>query len=275
MPFGPRKRPSPGSRRPFVQFFTAIAAIIATAYAFIRWRADNTHGGKSSLHAPVGNKPSVDDQRFYAFDEYKMYYETTEKVTEHRQTTNRWNYSVAIALLVAIALMFKWAADKPGNLIVGLIGVVSLCTLAVIFCFLWLNEIESFKSLNGAKFEVLNDMAPNVRFEDVEATSYEPFRREWERLTKSKGAKSIKLFGGRVALKSSGPELFFPRAFAVLFMAIGAVMVTAVTLGWGQGSRPFSPFATTPPSSSVTVNPTPGPPSTSIVPSSSPVSPTP
>jgi hypothetical protein len=38
-----------------------------------------------------------------SFDEFKLYYESTEKVTDRRLETNRWNYSICIATLVAIA----------------------------------------------------------------------------------------------------------------------------------------------------------------------------
>ena len=30
----------------------------------------------------------------HSFDEFKLYYESTEKVTDRRLDTNRWNYSI-------------------------------------------------------------------------------------------------------------------------------------------------------------------------------------
>jgi hypothetical protein len=34
-----------------------------------------------------------------AFDEFKLFYESAEKVTDRRNAANRWNYSICIAIL--------------------------------------------------------------------------------------------------------------------------------------------------------------------------------
>jgi len=40
----------------------------------------------------------------FSFDEFKLYYDSTEKVTDRRLETNRWNYSICVAILVAVAV---------------------------------------------------------------------------------------------------------------------------------------------------------------------------
>lgn len=45
----------------------------------------------------------------HSFDEFKLYYDSTEKVTDRRLDTNRWNYSICIAILVAIATITNWS----------------------------------------------------------------------------------------------------------------------------------------------------------------------
>lgn len=177
-----------------------------------------------------------------SFDEYKMYYETTEQVTDRRQAANRWNYSVSIALLVAIAVVFKWSTDKPSNLVAGLLVVEALSVTAIVFCYFWRKEIQSFKSLNAAKFEVLNKMAVRVRFEDGKLRSDQPFDKEWAILSKTGDAKPVGLLRGRLALASSGPELFLPIAFGSLFAAVGVGMIVAALIGWGSSPRSVSPF---------------------------------
>lgn len=39
----------------------------------------------------------------YSFEEFKLIYESAEKVTDRRLQTNRWNYVICIAISSAIA----------------------------------------------------------------------------------------------------------------------------------------------------------------------------
>ena len=143
-----------------------------------------------------------------AFEEFKLFYESAEKVTDRRLETNRWNYSICIAMLLAIAGIINWGLSKPPFLFVSLIAVAVICIMAMLFCALWIGQIRDFKSLNNAKFAVLNPMAPSVSFSapDAEArVSYAPFAREWEALQQAEAVQemaSVKI----VALKSSNME---------------------------------------------------------------------
>lgn len=57
-----------------------------------------------------------------SFDEFKLYYDSTEKVTDRRLETNRWNYSICIAMLVAIAIITNWSLTNPTLTWIGLAG---------------------------------------------------------------------------------------------------------------------------------------------------------
>jgi hypothetical protein len=193
-----------------------------------------------------------------SFEEFKLYYESTERVTERRLSTNRWNYSVAVAILVAIAGLVKWSSDKPSFLLVGLGGVLILSFVAVIFCTHWLQQIEDFKALNQAKFEVLAEMAPRLTFDaqgsSAGTISYCPFDKEWIKLQNAQVATRIP-FLRQIALRSSTPELFIPRAFRALFAGIAAAAILAGILNWSTIAKSPSPFTTTPSSTSTTPTP--------------------
>src|SRR4051812_6800532 len=121
-----------------------------------------------------------------SFDEFKLYYESTEKVTDRRLETNRWNYSICIAILVAIATIARWSLSTATLIWVGLAAIVVLDLMAILFCALWVGQIRDFKKLNNAKFTVLNAMAPQIEF-DLDhpgaVGSFCPFDREWKKLT--------------------------------------------------------------------------------------------
>lgn len=170
----------------------------------------------------------------FSFDEFKLYYESAEKVTDRRLSANTWNYSICIAIIVAIAGIVKWSTGNQQFFYVGLTAVFMLCMMATLFCSLWLGQIVDFKSLNNAKFKVLNDMAPHIEFDlshPNQITSFTPFEKEWHELEEAKAAVEI---GERriVALKSSNIEYFIPKAFRLVFFLLSLTVVTAIVFNW-------------------------------------------
>ena len=174
---------------------------------------------------------------YYNFEEFKVYYESTERVSDRRIATTRWNYSVGVAVLGGVALLIKLALENDTFFALGLLAAAFVSTIAAIFSYLWLRQIDDFKSLNNAKFEVLNAMAPNIRFpresdggsRTQPMQSYEPFRREWEHLQQAKSV--VKVRGSKLnltALSASNIERFIPKCFLLLF---GAASVVSLTIG--------------------------------------------
>jgi len=121
--------------------------------------------------------------------------------------------------------------------------------MAFFFCSYWIKQIDDFKALNTAKFAVLEEMAPNVVFDQSatpEARSFEPFKKEWENL---KSAQALQPIPGHVhrilALRSTREEYFLPRAFRVLFAIVFAGTVAFVIASHGAVFAHLSPFSGT------------------------------
>lgn len=187
------------------------------------------------------------DQKL-SFDEFKLYYESAEKVTDRRLETNRWNYSICIALLIAVAGVTKWSLATPVVVWIGLSAVVVLCVMAILFCMLWIGQIRDFKKLNTAKFAVVNEMCPLIEFDADKpgaVRSYRPFEREWSKLGELNALEEMAR-SNVVALKSSNIEYFIPKAFAVLFACILAALVAVVISNWPPSklAQPTSPTTT-------------------------------
>jgi len=169
-----------------------------------------------------------------SFEEFKLYYESAEKVTDRRLETNRWNYTVCVAILIAVAVITKWTFATTSLVWVGLAAVTVLCTMAILFCVLWVGQIRAFKNLNNAKFEVLNQMAPNLEFDHDKPgalVSFRPFEKEWTKLSETNSLEEMGK-SNIVALKSSNIEYFIPKAFAALFCAILLVLALIVAFNW-------------------------------------------
>jgi hypothetical protein len=170
----------------------------------------------------------------FAFEEYILFYESTEKVTDRRLSANRWNYSICTAILVAVAVILNWGLAKPNYMIYSLIIVIILGSMATLFCSLWIGQIRDFKELNNAKFKVLNDMTHYIVFSENQndpRVSYSPFDKEWKSLKKSKATVEISR-SKIVALKSSNMEYLIPRAFKILFISVIILIFVFILFNW-------------------------------------------
>lgn len=174
----------------------------------------------------------VQKKQKVGFDEYKLFYESTEKVTDRRLSANKWNYSICTAILVAVAAITSWGLSKPSFVLVSVVAIIILSGMAALYCSLWIGQIRDFKALNNAKFDILNKMAPDVIFGDSESdprVSFCPFEKEWQSLQKANAIQEISQ-PNIIALKASNMEYLIPRTFRVLYILIivGVAVISAV-----------------------------------------------
>lgn len=167
----------------------------------------------------------------YSFKEVEMMVASAEKVTERRINNNKTNYSVNIAVIIAIAFIWRWTITHTDYFFCGQLMIIIIGSLAILFCSLWIKQITDFKLLNAAKFEVINEMSENIIFESSNTTldiiSYEPFKKEWEKLKKLKGLQE-QTQNRIVVLKSTFTEYFIPKSFRIIFMLILAFSIISI-----------------------------------------------
>jgi ABC-type multidrug transport system fused ATPase/permease subunit len=165
-------------------------------------------------------------ERFH-FDEFKMFYESTEKVIDRKYLINKWNYTVSIAILIAITVIFNWSITSHTFILPALIIIVILSIMAIIYSYVWIQQIKDLKQLNNAKFKVLNEMAEHISFgEDSKDTriSHRPFEKEWELLQNMQATvKSTQ--SNLTILKGSKSEYIVPKSFITLFSVIIIMIV--------------------------------------------------
>lgn len=172
-----------------------------------------------------------------SFEEFKLIYESTEKVTDRRLTNNKLNYTICIATVVAIGVIWKWVIENSNYFFSGLLLVTILTSLAIFFCSLWIRQILDFKNLNSAKFEVMNEMAENLFFTDAEndimVVSFKPFEKEWQKLSKINALQEVSK-SNLIALKSSNTEFFIPKAFRIIFIIMFLVSIITIVINPSQ-----------------------------------------
>ena len=174
---------------------------------------------------PVGKKLS--------FEEYELFYKSTEKVTDWRHAANRWNYSICLALLIAIVALGRWGLSDPKLLAVSILAMIILASMAILFCSLWIEQIEDFKALNNEKFSVLNEMAEHVVFSadmNDPRMSYSPFEREWKQFNRKKEHKGTQI----IALESTKLEYWVPKAFRIIYACIIVFVTVIFIINWEE-----------------------------------------
>jgi hypothetical protein len=183
---------------------------------------------------PLPMDPEQERNTTCSFEEFKLIYDSAEKVTDRRLAKNSQNYSISVGIILAIAVIANWSISNPPYRFSGFTLIAVISGMASVYAKLWLKQILDFKLLNTAKFEVLNEMAPYIEFPaktngEKSIVSYQPFKREWEIMSEMKALQNTRQYGFK-ALKSTSEELFVPNAFFVIFTATTSVSLVAILL---------------------------------------------
>lgn len=131
------------------------------------------------------------------FDQYKLYAELTDKISERRQKVATIYISLLTFLLSLLSLTIK-DNHFTGSIISLLIVYFSGISVSVI----WFANIASYKQLNKIKFKVLHELENDLPFKG--------FQREWE-IEKEEKHKYIRL---------TKIEGYMPIFFGVMFTVI-------------------------------------------------------
>jgi len=183
----------------------------------------------------------IADDAFYTFQEYEMFYATTEKVTEWRQSLNRFNYSISSAIVVGIAAIANWSLTTPRYATVGVASLVFIPLLGIQFCSAWKKQIGDYKQLNNAKFKVLAHMAPRLAYSsdyDKDITPPCPFDREWKELEAERATTTVKGLNIK-ALSASQQEYNLPRGFQAIYALTLGSAIFALIVNWGNFTNPL------------------------------------
>jgi hypothetical protein len=177
----------------------------------------------------IGETASGSQKTRVHFEEFRMYLDTAERITDRRLELNKSNAATSLLIIAGIGAISSWSFGKPDVQPHAVFVVGAISVLAAIFCRWWWRQIISYKDLNGAKFEILNEMAPLVVFSDgTSCSSYEPFAKEWDAMERKKALSKYK---NRLALGASLSELTVPITFMIAFCAIFVITATISVVG--------------------------------------------
>lgn len=163
----------------------------------------------------------------YSFEEFRMMYESTEKISERKIAFTRANTTTCIAIIAGQGLAASWGYDKAGISDIVAAVILFISALGVVFCLYWHGQLWTFKQLNDAKFKVLKEMADYVVFPDYKERkirSMSPFEREYAHYKASGGLTSVR---GLVLPKANFAETIVPYSFLAFY-----VLTALLALVW-------------------------------------------
>ncbi|MGD9978970.1 MAG: hypothetical protein AB7H66_12135 [Hyphomonadaceae bacterium] len=173
----------------------------------------------------MGKKDKPDSagqaKRNYSFEEFRMMYESTERISERKIAFTRANSTLCIAIIAGQGLAASWGYGRPAidGTVAAMILFISL--LGIVFCLYWHGQLWTFKQLNDAKFKVLKEMADHVVFPDYSARkirSMSPFEREYAIYKELGGLTSVR---GLLLPKANLAETIVPYSFLIFFAVTG------------------------------------------------------
>jgi hypothetical protein len=131
---------------------------------------------KSSLpEAPLAEHGSPN--REHLLEQYKLYVEMADRVSQRRTQANAFYVSLLLALLAWLTFLadrdFSSAAEDAVLVGTGIAGIF--------VCFIWYVHIRSYRQLNSGKFKVIHEMEQLLPFPCYD--------REWELLEEGQDKK--------------------------------------------------------------------------------------
>jgi len=90
--------------------------------------------------------------RAHLFEQYKLYVESADQISQRRSSTNSFMLTVNAALVTLYGLTtpFKPAGVALWHLLVPVAGIL-VCTA-------WFSLVENYRSLNSVKFKVIHEL---------------------------------------------------------------------------------------------------------------------
>lgn len=136
----------------------------------------------------------------HLLEQYKLYVEMADRISQRRDQSNKFYATVysalAAVLLLAVRFDLSDSASAIAFLTVGIVGTA--------LAFIWWLNIQSYRAINSAKFEVIQEMETKLPFPG--------YKREWDILRPADGKPKY--------LQLTRIEQYVPVVFLLLSLAL-------------------------------------------------------
>lgn len=133
----------------------------------------------------------------HLLEQYKVYINATEKISDRRQKTNEFFLGLNTALVALLGFVASRSEQITTLLVLAAIAGITMC-------YLWYRIIVSYKGLNGGKFKVIHAIEARLPLALYDT--------EWEMLGRGKNRKIYWPF--------THIELWVPWIFIIIYGAL-------------------------------------------------------
>lgn len=138
-------------------------------------------------------------------DQYKLYVEMADRISQRRGQDNRFYVTLLSALFVLLSLIVS------NNIFGSILNwiVIAVGIFGILFCIIWYYNIKRYKELNSKKFRVIGEMETNLPFP--------AYKREYELIRSARRESQTNLL--------TGIEMYIPIIMALpysLLIIVGA-----------------------------------------------------
>jgi hypothetical protein len=154
----------------------------------------------------VPAKEYGDHYQNHFLEQYKLYVQMADKISERRQSANSFFLTVNTALIAFLGLVAS--PDGGGDAGVAasppLPWVLVVSTAGVVLCYSWFRLVRSYKDLNSGKFKVVHAIENRL--------PSSPYDAEWEAVGRGEDPM--------LYLPFTHVEIWIPWVFAALYMVL-------------------------------------------------------
>ena len=144
--------------------------------------------------------------KVHLFEQYRLYIESAEKVSDRRQNVNNYFLAINTAIISFLGLIYEIKL-KDISIICILLSIVGIL-ICVIFYFL----INSYKQLNSGKFQVIHEIEQELPLA--------LYQQEWKILGEGKNKKLYWPF--------SHIEIKIPFIFGLIYLILLVILTLTI-----------------------------------------------
>lgn len=96
----------------------------------------------------------------HLLEQYKLYVQMMDNVSQRRSQTNAFYISVLSGLLVVLSIIIEKGAFSDVQHIV----LFAVAILGMLLCYVWYINIQSYRQLNSGKFKIIHEMERELPF---------------------------------------------------------------------------------------------------------------
>ena len=143
----------------------------------------------------------------HLLEQYKLYLEMADRISQRRQTANTFLLTINTALVALLGIAL------PHNLgVLGTVWYAIVGTAGIVLCYTWLRLVRSYSDLNTAKFKVVHEIEQMLPIR--------PYEAEWKAVGEGKDPKRY--------LPFTRIEPRIPWVFAVLYLSLIASSIVSL-----------------------------------------------